>query len=253
MSEPAVELRRVSLTRRGVPVLEEIDLVLDVGEYLAILGPNGSGKTTLLRTILGLVTPDRGRVRVFGEAPERARGSIGYVPQQARFDLDFPIRVDDVVLMGRLRKRGLLRRYTAEDRAVARDALARVEMLDRAHRPIGALSGGELQRVLIARALSLEPRLLLLDEPTANLDERVGGSFWDLIASLAEECTVVLVSHDTGAVARSVPSVACLNRRLFVHPSRKLTRELLETAYGDAVDALDHDHGGTIADEPGGA
>jgi len=238
----AIELRGVSLARRGLPVLEEVDLVLEEGGYLAILGPNGSGKTTLLRVILGLLKPDRGTVRVLGAPPERRRGDVGYVPQHALFDLDFPIRVLDVVLIGRLRARGPFRRFGPRDREAALAALRRVEMAELADRPIGSLSGGQLQRVLIARALALEPRLLLLDEPTASLDERIGSSVWDLMAELARDRTVVVVSHDTGAVAESVPSVACLNRRLFMHSSRKLTPELLHAAYGDRVDALAHEH-----------
>jgi zinc transport system ATP-binding protein len=243
MNEPALVLVAVSLARRGRPVLEDVNLVLEPGETLALLGPNGSGKTTLLRVILGLLEPDAGSVRVLGRPPARARGQVGYVPQHARFDPDFPIRVIDVVLMGRLYARGPLRRLRPEDRAVAADALAVVELGDLAAHPIGALSGGQLQRVLIARALAVRPRLLLLDEPMASLDERIGGSFWDLLGALASEMTVVLVSHDIGAVSRHVRSVACLNRRLFMHPSRALTAEVLESAYGSGVNAIAHDHG----------
>lgn len=241
---PALALEGVSFARRGVPVLEDVDLTLEPGDCLALLGPNGSGKTTLLRVILGLLAPDRGRVRVLGRTPAQARGQVGYVPQRAGFDLDFPIRVLDVVLMGRLHARPPLRRFRAADHAAARQALARVELVDLADRPIGSLSGGQLQRALIARALAVEPKLLLLDEPTASLDERIGGSFWDMLGDLAREMTVVLVSHDIGAVSRHVRSVACLNRRLFMHPSRKLTPEMLASAYGPAVDAIAHDHGG---------
>jgi len=243
VSRPALELSGVSLRRNGRPVLEDVELRLEPGETLALLGPNGSGKTTLLRVILGLVAPDTGRVRIFGEPPARARGHVGYVPQHARFDPDFPIRVLDVVLMGRLHARGLLRRFDAEDRRIAREALAMVEMSELAERAIGTLSGGQLQRVLIARALAVKPRLLLLDEPMSSLDERIGVSLWDLLGELAREMTVVLVSHDIGAVSQHVRSVACLNRRLFMHPSRALTAELIESAYGPGLNAIAHDHG----------
>jgi len=237
MSAPALALDGVSVTRRGRPVLEDVDLVLEPGETLALLGPNGSGKSTLLRVILGLLEPDAGTVQVLGRSPARARGEVGYVPQHARFDPDFPIRVLDVVLMGRLHARGPLRRFQAEDYAVAHDALAKVELGDLAARPIGDLSGGH------ARALAVRPRLLLLDEPMASMDERIGMSFWDLLGALASEMTVVLVSHDIGAVSRQVRSVACLNRRLFMHPTRALTADMLASAYGTGVDAIAHDHG----------
>jgi zinc transport system ATP-binding protein len=242
VTEPALALEGVWLSRRGVPVLEDVHLVLDPGEVMAILGPNGSGKTTLLKVVLGLLAPDRGSVQVLGAAPTRARGRVGYVPQHAAFDRDFPIRVIDVVLMGRLRARGLRGGFDARDRAAARAALERVELPEQSDRPIGALSGGQLQRVLIARALAMEPRLLLLDEPTASLDERVGGSFWDLLSELSRNAAVVIVSHDIGAVSRNVGSVACLNRRLFMHPSRRLTPDVLESAYGASMDTLAHDH-----------
>lgn len=242
MTESALALEGVWLARRRVPVLEDVHLVLDPGEVMAILGPNGSGKTTLLKVVLGLLTPDRGRVQVLGASPARARGRVGYVPQHAAFDRDFPIRVIDVVLMGRLRARGLRGGFDVRDRAAAATALERVELPDLASHPIGALSGGQLQRVLIARALAMEPQLLLLDEPTASLDERVGGSFWDLLSELSRDATVVIVSHDIGAVSRNVGSIACLNRRLFMHPSRRLTPDVLESAYGASMDTLAHDH-----------
>jgi len=242
VTQPALSLEGVWLSRRGVLVLEDVHLALDPGEVMAILGPNGSGKTTLLKVVLGLLAPQRGRVQVLGASPARARGRVGYVPQHAAFDRDFPIRVIDVVLMGRLHARGLRGGFDARDHAAARAALERVELPDQAARPIGALSGGQLQRVLIARALAMEPRLLLLDEPTASLDERVGGSFWDLLAELSRNAAVVIVSHDIGAVSRNVGSVACLNRRLFMHPSRRLTPDVLESAYGASMDTLAHDH-----------
>ena len=255
MKNPALELEGVSLKFRGVPILEDVDLALERNGYLAILGPNGSGKTTLLKVILGLIAPDRGRVRVLGEPPSRTRGRVGYVPQIARFDLDFPMRVLDLVLMGRLASKPLFRRFGAQDRAVALEKLAKVELEAFADRAIGTLSGGQLQRALIARALALDPELLLLDEPTASLDEQIGRGVWDLFGELANEMTVVLVSHDIGAISRYVRSVACLNRRLYYHPSKELTAEMLEATYGCPVDLLAHGHPHRVLphhDETGG-
>ncbi|MCA9512167.1 MAG: ABC transporter ATP-binding protein [Myxococcota bacterium] len=241
---PCVELDRVSVSRGGRPVLEDVTLRIAANDYLAILGPNGSGKSTLLKVILGLIEPDAGRVRVFGAPPRRARGRVGYVPQRATFDLDFPIRVRDVVSMGRLAGLGLARlgRFARDDREAADAALERVEMAALADRPIGALSGGQLQRVLIARALAQRPRLLLLDEPTSSLDERIGRSVWELFEELSAEMAIVVVSHDIGAISRSVRSVACLNRHLFAHPSRQLTSDVIEAAYGCPIDLVAHGH-----------
>jgi zinc transport system ATP-binding protein len=240
VSEPALDLRDVTLTLGGTPVLEDVTLTVEEREYLAILGPNGGGKTMLLRVILGLQAPDRGAVRVLGRSPGEARGRVGYVPQHVRFDLEFPISVRDVVRMGRLGRRGALRPFQREDRDAADAALDRVQMLELADRPIEALSGGQRQRVLIARALAMEPELLLMDEPTASLDERIGRDLWELLEQLSHQMTLVLVSHDIGAISRYVRRVACLNVRLHAHPSGELTREILEATYGCSVDLLAH-------------
>ena len=239
---PALELERVSLARRGEPVLQGVDLVVAPNDFLAILGPNGSGKSTLLHVILGLLEPDAGRVRVLGGKPDDARGRIGYVPQYVRFDLDFPIRVVDVVLMGRLARRAIGRPFSSQDRAVARAMLDRLEIGALAARPIGQLSGGERQRVLIARALACEPELLLLDEPTASLDERIGRDLWALLQELSREMTLIMVTHDVSAVSQRVKRVACLNRQLYEHPSGELTPDLLEEAYGQPLTVLPHHH-----------
>jgi zinc transport system ATP-binding protein len=174
------------------------------------------------------------------------------VPQRARFDPAFPVRILDVVLMGRLAVRGIGQRFSPGDHDKAHAALERVELADLAQRPIGALSVGQTQRVLIARALALEPRLLLLDEPTASLDEKVGRSVWDLVEELSREMAVVCVSHDIGAISRHVRSVACLNRRLFGHPSEELTPEVLEATYGCPIELLAHGHPHRVLSPHGG-
>ena len=249
MKEPIVEIKDVWLSFKGRPVLEAVDLRLDEGDYLGLIGPNGSGKSTLLRVILGLLSPDRGSVRVLGETPARARGRIGYVPQYTRFDAGFPVNVLEVVLMGRIGSRSLFRRPSQGDRDVALSCLDKVEMGDQAERQIGRLSGGELQRVMIARALAVQPLLLLLDEPTASLDTRVGVSVFELLKELAEEVTLVLVSHDVGVISRYVKTVACLNRRLYYHHSKEITQEMFEAAYGCPVDLLAHGHAHRVFDD----
>ena len=242
MSAPAIALRNVHFRRGRVPVLEDIELSIQRGAFLALLGPNGSGKTTLLRVILGLITPQSGTVEVLGGPPSAARGRVGYVPQRAAFDLDFPIAAHEVVCMGRLPRKRWLRRYDASDREAAQRALETMEVAHLADRAIGALSGGELQRVLIARAIAMEPEVLLLDEPTASLDERIGRGVWEILEELSQRMTVVLVSHDIGAISRYVREVACLNRRLHRHPNGELTDEILEATYGCPVDLLAHGH-----------
>ncbi len=252
MSQPIVELRDVCLSLNDVPVRENINLTLERDDYVAILGPNGSGKTTLLKIILGLIEPDRGEVRVLGGPPTRAHGRVGYVPQRFEFDLTFPISVLELVLMGRLGARGLGRRFRSEDQQSALAMLERVSLTGLANRQIGTLSGGQLQRALIARALASTPELLLMDEPTASLDERVGRSLWELLEELSHEMTVVIVSHDVGAISRYVRSVACLNVRLHYHASKELTPEVLEATYGCPVDLLAHGYPHRVLHTHGG-
>ena len=249
MKEPIVEIKDVWLSFKARPVLEAVNLRLDEGDYLGLIGPNGSGKSTLLRVILGLLSPDRGSVHVLGESPAKARGRVGYVPQYTRFDASFPVNVLDVVLMGRIGSRGLFRQPSKRDRDVAFSSLDKVEMADQAGRQIGRLSGGELQRVMIARALAVEPILLLLDEPTASLDTRVGVSVFELLKDLAHEITLVLVSHDVGVISRYVKTVACLNRRLYYHHSKEITQEMFEAAYGCPVDLVAHGHAHRVFDD----
>jgi zinc transport system ATP-binding protein len=249
---PPVELDRVSLALRGVPVLEDVTLRVESRDYLALLGPNGGGKSTLLKVILGIQRPDRGSVRIFGQTPRQARGRVGYVPQHASFDLDFPIRVHEVVLMGRLAS-ARFGRFSKDDRRAAHEALERVEIPELAGRPIGSLSGGQRQRVLIARALAQRPELLLLDEPTASLDERIGHTIWELFEELSQDMALVVVSHDIGAISRSVRGVACLNRNLHSHPSKELTSEMLEAVYGCPVDLLAHGHPHRVLSDHEGA
>jgi zinc transport system ATP-binding protein len=254
MTAAAIELQDVWFSYAELPVLEAVNLRVEPCDYLAVLGPNGSGKTTLVKLLLGLLRPARGSVRVLGCEPEAARGRVGYVPQRVQFDPDFPIRVADVVSMGRLRRDRLLRRPGPADREAVEQALATVEISALAARPIGELSGGQLQRVLIARALAQGPELLLLDEPTASLDERIGTGVWDLLGALSRSMTVVVISHDIGAISRHVRTVACLNRRLHAHPSRELTAEMLEATYGCPIDLIAHGHPHRVLGEhgPGG-
>jgi zinc transport system ATP-binding protein len=234
MAAPAVELKDVTVTLGRQTVLEGVRLAVPRGEYVALIGPNGGGKTTLLRLLLGLVRPQSGTVRVFGSGPEEAHGHVGYVPQHARFDFGFPIRVADVVHMGRLRS-GL--RPSWMDRPARRrvgEILEQLEIGDLAERPVGKLSGGQLQRVLIARALAVEPELLILDEPTASLDVQSADAFYDLIQGLARRMTVIIASHDVTGVSSRVGSIACLNRRLFFHPAGELHRVLQEHDGGES-------------------
>lgn len=233
-----IEFRGVTVRFQDRTVLDSIDFTVNPGDFVGIIGPNAGGKTTLLKVMLGLIEPDEGEVLTFGTPPREARGMIGYVPQYARFDTDFPITVAEMVSMGRLgRVRG---RSKMEDRAVVEQALARLELAPVAKLRLGKLSGGQLQRALIARALVTEPRALLLDEPTASLDTQIGRSVYGLLERLADEIPIVLVSHDVGVISRTVRTIACLNVRMHYHHSKELTPEMVEAVYGCPVDLVAH-------------
>lgn len=240
--EQAIEIHNLSLTFRGRRVLQDITLSLPEGSFLGLIGPNGAGKTVLLKSIAGLLSPDSGEVLIYGKRPREMRGVVGYVPQFGTFDQSFPITVFEVVMMGRLARRGWFRPFTSADRRAALSALDRVELADCARREVGRLSGGQLQRVLIARALAMEPRILLLDEPTASLDTTVGRTFYDLLQDIAKETTIVLVSHDIGVIAKHVKTIACLNKQLYYHESKEITGEILEQVYGCPVELIAHGH-----------
>jgi zinc transport system ATP-binding protein len=252
MKDAVVELDDVWVTLGREQVLQGIELRVARGEFVAVIGPNGGGKTTLLRVLLGLVRPERGTVRVLGAAPETVRGRVAYVPQVARFDLDFPIRVIDMVSAGRLRRRALLRPLAPDDRRRALARLRQLEIDDLAERPVGSLSGGQLQRALIARALTVDPELLVLDEPTASLDVQSADDFYGLLEGLLDDMTVVLSSHDVTGVSSRVGSIACLNRRLYFHPTSELTPDVLAEVYGCPVELLAHGVPHRVLREHGG-
>jgi zinc transport system ATP-binding protein len=244
-SQTAVHLQDVWVNYNGAVILEDINLEIEAGRYVGILGPNGAGKSTLLKVILGLVQPQRGTVRVFGDPPEkrRHRGEVvGYLPQRPLGNPRFPVTVLDVVLMGRYGRIGLFKRPRPQDREMARRRLKDLGILHLAHRLIGDLSGGEQQRVFIARALTVEPRLLVLDEPTVSLDACVQDDIFELVNLLKEQLhlTVLIVSHDIGAVARHVDDVVCINRRIHVHQPPPIGRLGLENTFGCAVEFLFH-------------
>ncbi|NIS17906.1 MAG: ABC transporter ATP-binding protein [candidate division Zixibacteria bacterium] len=237
---PAIELRDVDFSYDSEPVLENVNITINQKEFVSIVGPNGGGKTTLLYLILGLMNPDRGEVRVLGKKPEDARTKIGYMPQSLDFDRQFPVTVMDVVLMGRLNSR-LGGPYSKEDKNEAMRALQEIGIEDLAKRPFSKLSGGQRQRVLIARTLTCEPEVLLLDEPTANVDPHTESMMHEFLDQMQNRVTMVLVSHDLGFVSRAVKSVICVNRRVVRHPTAEITPEAIKELYKGEMRIVRHD------------
>ncbi len=224
--------------RKSNPVIQDIDLKVPEFDFLAIIGPNGGGKTTLLKVILGLLTPLKGKALVLGRSPEKARSEIGYVPQVIP-DKSFPITVIDVVLMGRLRNSKLFSRFSDHDRELAEISLNRLGIADLAGIGMNSLSGGQKQRVLIARALAGDPEILLLDEPAASVDQNTQESFFNLLAELNSRMTIVLVTHDVGAVSAHIKNIACINRTLVSH-GETLSSEAVAKAYGCPFELISH-------------
>mgnify|MGYP000041230022 CR=1 FL=1 len=242
LKSAVVELENVWFSYDGLSVLEDVCIRVDERDFLSIVGPNAGGKTTLLKVILGLLKPTKGTVRVFGQPAAKARSRIGYMPQHTSLDPLFPVNVLDVVLMGRLGNGKRFGYYGKADREAAVDVLRKVGLYDVRLRSFAALSGGQRQRVLIARALVSDPELLLLDEPTANIDGAVESEFFEILSSLNENMTIALVTHDLGFVSSYVKRVACVNRRVKVHPTSEISGEMINEMYGSNVHMVRHDH-----------
>ena len=235
---PVIELSGVSFGYAATPVVKDVSLAVDPGEYVAVVGPNGSGKSTLLQLTLGLLEPDAGTVRLFGSHADRFDNGerVGYVAQQASAAREMPITVREVVKMGRFPHVGF-GRLSSEDWAIVDDALSTVGMSAFADRRITRLSGGQRQRAFIARALAGEADLLVLDEPTVGVDTESVDAFYTLLGALnAERITVLLIEHDIAAVAEHADRVVCLNREVYFDGSSGefVESDALARAFGTA-------------------
>ncbi len=229
-------------------ILEDINLTIQKKEIISIVGPNGGGKTTLLRIIMGFLKPYRGNVSVLGIHPVKLKnmGRIGYLPQDVHHDFHFPLSVFDVVAMSRYAGKVFLERLSKNDRECIHEALKKVDMADYKKHHFGSLSGGQRQRTLIARALALQPEILLLDEPATGLDTVAQDSFYHLLSHLrdSENLTIIMVSHDIGSVSLVVDKIACLNKRIHFHGSPSScfsSQEKLQKTFGTNIQFLLHD------------
>ena len=241
INQPLVQVENVYAGYNHETVLEDINLAIQPEDFIGLIGPNGGGKTTLLKVILGLLEPRQGSVRVMGKSPRRGRKWIGYVPQFAIFDSDFPISVHDVVRMGRLGPDHLFKPYSEKDDAIVDERLAWVDLFEHKDRALSELSGGQRQRVYIARALAGEPALLLLDEPTISVDIEARAHIYDLLHRInGHGVTILLVSHDLNVISKYVKTIGCLNRTLHYHGEKELTAEMVNASFGCPVDLIAH-------------
>ncbi len=236
-------------------ILEDINLHMYAGDFAALIGPNGGGKTTLIKIILGLLNDYQGRVEIFGKTSHKPSEYISYVPQYANFNRNFPISVLETVLQGRLNDRNLKKniktyssflnflrfgQYCKQDYKIAEVVMRETFTWTLKDKVISELSGGQLQRVMVARALAGQPKILLLDEPTANIDERSERDIFDLFKKLNQRMTIMVISHDIGFVSAYVNKVFCLNKTLLDHQPQAVDNDSIRQLYGDNVLSVHH-------------
>ncbi len=245
---PIFDVKNLSFRVRGVDILSQISLEIFHGEYIAIIGPNGGGKTTLIRMLLGLEKPSSGEVRLFGKKLKNFKEwyKIGFVPQRASLvDENFPATVEDIVKMGRIANRGIFAGFSNEDAKIVEDAMFKMDIVDLKEKMVGTLSGGQSQRVMIARALASNPEILILDEPNTGVDMVSQQRFYKLLAKLnkEEKITIVFITHDIGVIADDIGRLFTINQKATIcnDPKETLSCEDVSTLYG--IDAhLIHNH-----------
>ena len=227
-----LELESVTAGYHDRIVLEDVNLTVYEKDFLGVIGANGSGKTTLLKLVLGLLKPIEGRARFFFDR-------IGYLPQQTMFDKQFPITVRDVVLSGLAGEVGTFKSFSAKDKSSVDEILERMGVFHLKNRSIGTLSGGQLQRVFLARALVASPPILVLDEPDTFVDQSFTRAFYEILEELNKQMAIILVSHDLGVISSHVKAIACINRTLYYHHSNTITKELMDS-YNCPIDLITH-------------
>ena len=225
---PIIQIEHLAAGYDGKQVLNDINLTVFQDDYLGIIGPNGGGKTTLMRLILGLMKPTAGDIRYFKDGKEVKEITMGYLPQYNALDRQFPISVYEVVLSGLSKTKGLFSRYTKAQHQQVLDTLDRMQLTDLKDRHIGALSGGQLQRVLLARAIVSKPDVVILDEPNTYIDRRFQKQMYEMLEQINKECAIIIVSHDIAEVLNNVKHIACVNHHLHYHNTADMPREKLE-------------------------
>ena len=251
--EPIVEIKAVTCGYEKQRVLTDVSLRIMPGDFVGLLGPSGSGKTTLLRTVLGAVDLYEGEVLVNGIATSRKRPRVGYVPQLETIDWNFPVTVQEVVMMGRTMENRLFPWYRKEEKELAAEMMGRLGILELAERHIRELSGGQQQRVFLARALVSSPDLLLLDDPTSGVDIKTRDDVMHLLHDLNHEgVTIIITTHEINAVAVHLPWVVCLAGRILAEgpPSEVITTEVLKMTYGAEMPVIHYDGMTIVAESP---
>lgn len=245
MDNPLIEIKGLSAVYDGRTVLHDVDLTVCERDFLGIIGPNGGGKTTLIKCILGLLKPSKGTI-YYRSRQNKERSTrvsqipMGYLPQYNSLDKKFPITVEEVVLSGLSSQKSLTARFNSQDRETAKQVIIRMGLEGLEKRAIGTLSGGQLQRALLGRAIISNPEVLVLDEPSTYIDKRFEAHLYKLLAEINQDCAIILVSHDIGTVLQQVKSIACVNETLDYHPDTGVSTQWLERNFQCPIELLGH-------------
>jgi len=231
------EMHSLSASYGAVTVLKDVNFTVSENDFIGVIGPNGGGKTTLLKIILGLLKPVKGEI-VFNT--DLLNGNrIGYLPQMSTGDINYPVTVNDIVLSGLMIRKGIISRMTSSDKKKAGMVIAELGLSEMSGSTINELSGGQMQRVLLGRAIIGDPKLLLLDEPGNFVDTTFENDFYEKLRDLNKRMAILMVSHDVGTISAHIKSFACVNRSLHYHPSHEITNEDL-LAYGCPIQLVTH-------------
>lgn len=240
MNNCIIKIENLSAGYENKTVLHDINLEVAEKDFLGIIGPNGGGKTTLMKVILGLLEPTEGKITYYDNGILTERLEIGYLPQYNSIDKKFPISVYEVILSGLNRQKNLFRRFTKEHHERVKETISMMGLEGMENKPIGELSGGQMQRALLGRAIVSDPKAIILDEPNTYIDKRFEARLYSLLEEINKERTIILVSHDIGSVLQNVKSIACVNGTLDYHPQSEVSAEWIEEKLQCPIELLGH-------------
>lgn len=240
MDNSIIKIENLSAGYENKTVLHDINLEVSEKDFLGIIGPNGGGKTTLMKVILGLLEPTEGKITYYDNGTPTEKLEIGYLPQYNSIDKKFPISIYEVVLSGLNKQKGLFRRFTKEHHERVKETISMMGLEGMDNKPIGQLSGGQMQRALLGRAIVSNPKAIILDEPNTYIDKRFEARLYSLLEEINKERTIILVSHDIGSVLQNVKSIACVNGTLDYHPQNEVSAEWIEEKLQCPIELLGH-------------
>lgn len=240
MTKRIIKIENLSAGYNNKTVLENINLSIEEKDFLGIIGPNGGGKTTLIKVILGLLKPKSGKIYFYNNGTNVNSLEIGYLPQYNNIDKKFPISVYDVILSGLNKKKSLFARFKQEHHEKVKETIYKMGLEGLENRAIGQLSGGQIQRALLGRAIVSNPKVIILDEPNTYIDKRFEAKLYSLLEEINKERAIILVSHDIGSVLQNVKSIACVNGTLDYHPQSEVSAQWLEEKLQCPIELLGH-------------